>query len=145
MSIFGDKRLVQIYKYTIDTTTDHITPCCACARGVTIQYCTFYPHSLFSVYCIYHMWEHGQSHSSCRNWTTRSFACSLRLALTSRLSSSRRDGSTCKSKACLEGGATSNEQLQRKCRAIIITIGIATWWFTSESVTIHWLKILLYS
>ena len=44
--ILGDKRLVpkksadnNIY---IDTTTDHITPCCACAHGVTI---------LISAYC----------------------------------------------------------------------------------------------
>ena len=42
MSILGDKRLVakkvQIYyiKY-IDTTTDHITPCCTCMRGVIIS------------------------------------------------------------------------------------------------------------
>ena len=38
MSILGDKRLVpkkvQTYNIYIDTTTDHITPCCACARGV---------------------------------------------------------------------------------------------------------------
>ena len=40
VSILGDKSLVpkksadnNIY---IDTTTDHITPCCACARGVNI-------------------------------------------------------------------------------------------------------------
>ena len=42
VSIFGDKRLVPkkspdiytIYIQYIDTTTDHITPCCACSRGV---------------------------------------------------------------------------------------------------------------
>ena len=28
------KKVQTIYIYTIDTTTDHITPCCACARGV---------------------------------------------------------------------------------------------------------------